>query len=360
MPRGRDANSPFHIPRDGWKDILWRVYGEIGDDRVFLIAAGVTFYLLMALVPGLSAIFSVYGLFADRATVMGHAAALSSLVPGGGMEIINDQMRRLASQQNATLGIAFALSLVLALWSANAGVKALFRAMNVAYGEDEKRAWLELNGVSLLFTFALVCMAVVLIAATVLLPLVLTTFALKSEILTAAGTYGLVLVTGFLVVISLYRWGPSRRNARWKWLVPGAALSVIVMALASVGFGWYVANFKSYNATYGSLGAIIGFMTWIWLSVTIFLVGAEFNSEIEHQTMCDSTTGAPKPMGERGAVMADTLGRALVDDRPRHRSENDGAGGYGRMGARDAHLLKVALAVPVVLAIAALLSPRSK
>lgn len=327
--RGRQASTPSAIPAQGWKDVLWRVYGEISDDRVMLIAAGVTYYLLLALVPGLTALISIYGLFFDPATIQDHAAALQGFIPGGGMEILNEQMSRIAQQGQTKLGITFAISLAIALWSANAGMKSLFEAMNVAYDEKEKRGFIKLTLTSLAFTLAAIIGIICLVGVVAVMPLILSAVGFGSgvEWLIRIASYAGVLLLASLGAAALFRWGPSRASPKWKWITPGTILSVIVVLVMSVLFSWYVANFGSYNATYGSLGALIGFMTWIWLSVTILIVGGELNAEMEHQTAKDTTTEPARPLGQRGANMADHVASARGGDRQEedrtHGSDHD-------------------------------------
>jgi membrane protein len=311
--RGREAERVREIPWPGWKDILWRVYGEITEDRVLMVAASVTFYLLLAFVPALSVLVSIFGLIADPTMVQEQLAALQGVIPGGGLEILQDQLTRLISQETGTLGLTFILSLAIALWTINAGVKALFDAMNVAYDETEQRSFIKLNLVALGFTIAAITMAALLIGLVVIMPVALKFVGLGS------GVEWLVWITGYIAffllgsfgVAALYRFGPSRAHARWRWLTPGSIVTVLVWFVASLLFSWYVGNFGSYDATYGSLGAIIGFMVWIWISMIVLVVGAELNSEIEHQTAWDTTTGPPQPLGSRGATMADTVGQAM-------------------------------------------------
>lgn len=307
--QGRGATRPTEIPVNGWKDVLWRVYAEIGKDRVTLIAAGVTYYLLLALVPGLTALISLYGFFADPAAITEHLQSLNGFVPAGGMDILREQVTRLASTQESTLGFAFLLSLAIALWSANAGVKSLFEAMNVAYDEVEERSFIKLNLVSLFFTFCMLVAALLLIGSAVVVPIVLQFLPLGNALQWAIGAVAAVLTLLVLSfgVAALYRWGPSRAQAKWRWITPGAILTLVVTAIVSVLFSWYAANFGSYNATYGSLGALVGFMTWIWLTMLILIVGGELNSELEHQTARDSTTGREERLGRRGATMADRI-----------------------------------------------------
>jgi membrane protein len=336
--RGRGATRPTDIPAGGWKDVLWRVYAEIGNDRVTLIAAGVTYYLLLALVPGLTALISLYGFFADPATIADHLQTLNGFVPGGGMDILREQVTRLASTRESTLGFAFLVSLAIALWSANAGVKSLFEAMNVAYDEVEERSFIKLNAVSLLFTFCMLVAALLLIGSAVVVPVALQFLPLGEASQWAIGVVAglLTLAVLSLGISALYRWGPSRAQAKWRWITPGAILTLVVTGIVSVLFSWYAANFGDYNATYGSLGALIGFMTWIWLTMLILIVGGELNSELEHQTARDSTTGSEERLGRRGATMAD---RIAGGSDPKHDAVDRSKNGAHRDGepapARD-------------------------
>jgi membrane protein len=310
--RGRDAEHPAEIPPRGWWDIARRVYDEIEEDRILAVAGGVAFYGLLALFPAIGAFVALYGLVADPATIAGHLATLSDVMPGGAIEIIGGQVGRLTSKGGATLGIAFFTGLGVSLWSANAGMKAMFDALNVAYGEREKRNIILLNVWSLGFTFATLAFLVVAMSAIVVIPVVLKFVGLgaATEWIMWAGRWPALFLLTLAAITILYRYGPSRRHAQWVWLSPGAIFAAVGWLIVSMLFSWYVAGFGAYNETYGSLGAVIGFMTWMWLSSIIVLVGAEISAETEHQTACDSTTGSPRPMGRRGARMADTIGRA--------------------------------------------------
>ncbi|MDY8108781.1 YihY/virulence factor BrkB family protein [Fulvimarina sp. 2208YS6-2-32] len=362
--RGHDAEVPAEIPAGGWKDILWRIYAEIGDDRVMLIAAGVTYYLLLAMVPALSAMVSIYGFIADPATIQDQISALSGIVPAGGMEILNDQLNRLAQQDPTTLGLTFAISLLLALWSANAGMKSLFEAMNVAYDETEDRSFIKLTLVSLAFTLAAIVGAVLFIGVMIVVPVLLDFVGLGQAVewLVRIGSFVAIALLISLGVAALYRWGPSRANARWTWISPGVALTLVLTLVVSMLFSWYAANFGSYNATYGSLGALIGFMTWIWLSTTVLIIGGELNAEMEHQTARDTTTGRSQPLGTRGAVMADRVagepgagtGRRSGDDKGKsHRDSRRSPHGDGER-PRRVSLGTLAFAVPATLILAAM------
>ncbi|HEV7275999.1 MAG TPA: YihY/virulence factor BrkB family protein [Devosiaceae bacterium] len=314
--RGRQAAAPHKIPARGWKDILWRTVGEVGEDNVPLVAAGVTFFLLLSLVPALSAFVSLYGLFNDPTTVSEQLSMLEGVVPGGGMELLEEQLARLSEQGGSTLGWALALSLGLALWSASAGVKALFQAMNVAYEETEERNFIKFNALALLFTLAGLVAAVAMIGVILVLPLVLGFIGLGEgmEWLVQGLGYLLVLVLLVCGVSALYRFGPSRRQAKWRWITPGAVLAVVIILAVSLVYSWYAANLANFDATYGSLGALIGFLMWMWISTAIVIVGAEIDAETEHQTARDSTIGEDRPMGSRDAAMADTLGKASMEE----------------------------------------------
>ena len=307
---GRGADTPLDIPIRGWKDILFRVYDEIGNDRLLAVAAGVTFYALLAIFPAIAALVSLYGLFSDAGSIAKQLDGLSGVLPGGAVDIIGEQVKRIASKPNSSLSFALVASLGISLWSANAGMKAIFDALNVAYNETEKRSFVVLNLTSLAFTFGAILILILAMVSAVVVPVIFNTFGiggLAATLLALARWPVLlaIIVTGFSV---LYRFGPSRAHAKWRWITWGSGLAAISWVLASVLFSIYVSSFGSYNATYGSLGAAVGFMTWIWISSIILLLGAEICSEMEHQTERDTTTGPERPMGSRHARMADEIG----------------------------------------------------
>src|SRR4051794_30761596 len=310
--RGRTAETPSQIPAKGWKDILWRVYAQIGEDRVLSVAAGVTFYALLALFPGITAFVSLYGLFADAGTVSDHLAKLSGVLPGGAIDIIGEQVMRIASKPTGSLGFAFFSGLAIALWSSNAGMKALFDALNIVYDEEEKRGFIKLNAQSLLFTLGALLFLLFALAAVVAIPVVLNLFSFGKVIawLLSLSRWPILLLGVLFGLACLYRYGPSRDKAQWRWVTWGSAIAAALWLGGSMLFSWYVANFGNYDATYGSLGAAIGFMTWIWLSTIVILLGGEINAELEHQTAEDTTEGARQPLGTRGTKMADTVGAA--------------------------------------------------
>ena len=284
-----------------------------------LVAGGATFYLLLALFPALTAFVSAYGFFADPAAVTQHVAVLGALVPAEGLDIIRDRLESLATQDSGALGFGIAIGLLVAFWSANNGVKGLFEALNIAYGETEKRSFLRLNLVAFAFTIGAMVAAALLITAIGIVPVALALLRLGdlSEFLISALRWPVLVVLIGTGIALLYRYGPSRETAKWRWVTWGSAFATLVWIAASAGFSFYLQRFANYEATYGSLGAIIGFLMWTWISVIILILGAKLNAEMEHQTAVDSTTGAPQPMGQRGAVMADTLGEPVGDGEER-------------------------------------------
>ncbi|XIA66828.1 YihY/virulence factor BrkB family protein [Bradyrhizobium sp. TZ2] len=308
--RGRLANRPSDIPPAGWKDVLWRVYQNIGSDRVIALAAGVTFYSILALFPAVAALVSLYGLFADSSAIAAHLDGLSGILPQGALDVLREEMNRIASQGSNTLGMTFIVGLATALWSANAGIKSLFDTLNLVNKEPERRGLIKLNAVSLAFTLAAIVFVLLALGAMVVLPIVLDYLgiATAAELATKILRWPTLLVVVMFGLSLIYRYGPSRAKPKWRWITWGSAFAAVGWLAVSLLFSWYAANFGSYNKTYGSLGAVIGFMIWIWLSIIVILLGAELNAESEHQSVRDTTTGAPQPMGSRGAKMADTVG----------------------------------------------------
>lgn len=302
-----NPHTPTEIPARGWKDILTRVWEQIGKDRVMAVAAGVTFYALLAIFPMITALVSIYGFVADPNVINEHLRAMSSMLPGGAIDVVAEQVTRIASQPRGQLGFGFAVGLAVTLWSANAGMKSIFDALNVAYGEEEKRSFLRLNLQSMTFTILAIASAILAMLAVVVLPAALAFLGLGgvAQSLLSIARWPILVICLMAALAVLYRYGPSRKEPQWKWLSPGAIVAALVWLAASLAFSFYTQNFGSYNETYGSLGAVIGFMTWLWISVTIILIGAEINSEAERQTEADTTAGPSEPLGERGAVVAD-------------------------------------------------------
>src|SRR4051812_21325710 len=306
--RGRDADSPAQIPKRGWKDVLLRVYNGIGEDRILMNAAGVTFYALLALFPAIAAFVSIYGLFADPQTIINQLDALAGVLPGGGMAVIQEQFTRLVAQPSGALTLGVVFGVLISLWSANGGMKGLFDALNVVYGEEEKRSFLWLNLTTLSFTLGMLLFAIVALAAIVVTPVILKFLPTFTGNLLNIVRWPVIAVLVAVVLALIYRYGPSRDKPKWRWVSWGSSIAAVLWLAFSAIYSWYTANFGTFNATYGSLGAAIGFMLWMWLSTTVILLGGKLNAEIEHQTARDSTEGLPKPIGQRDAYVADTVG----------------------------------------------------
>jgi membrane protein len=285
---GRDARSPFEIPWRGWRQVVVRAAGEFGRDQIPLVAAGATFFGLLALFPAIGAFVSLWGLFANVDDARHQIDSLRGLLPSGALSVIGEQMTRLSQTSHGRLGLTLAVSLAISLWSSNAGVKALFNGLNVAYEETERRNVVMLNLLSLAFTIAATAFALVSVFAVVAVPEALNKIGLG-----ALASFSLLRWPVLLLVVAaslsvLYRFGPCRLPPRWSWITPGGLVAALGWMIMSLLFSWYVAHFGTYDRTYGSLGAIVGFMTWIWLSIIVVLFGAELNAALEHQTRQDT------------------------------------------------------------------------
>ncbi len=288
--RGRGARSPADIPMLGWKDIAARTWSEFNADRITQVAGGVAFFALLAVFPALAAFVSLYGLFGDVGAAAKQLSILSGVLPHDTISFVTDQMARLAAKGSGQLSFALVFSLLISIWSANGAVKALFDGLNVAYEQREKRNFLNLNLISLAFTVGGLMFVIVAISLVVATPIALAFFGYNYGLgWLAILRWPAMLAAAILALSILYRYGPSRRRARWRWITWGGAIAALLWLLASMAFSFYVGSFAHYDRTYGSLGAVVAFMTWIWLSTIIILVGAELNSEIEAQSAVDTT-----------------------------------------------------------------------
>jgi len=311
--RGRDSHYPWTIPPLGWKDILWRTYREVTRARLPALAGGVTFYLLLASFPAVAAFVSLYGIFSDVDSVERQLGQMAAIFPRDAVSLLGHQMVRLATQRHATLSAAFAVSTLISVWSANAGMKSLFDGLNIAYNETEKRPYLRRTLITYAATLSALAFLTFTMAITVAAPLFFHGLGLHYlRYWWVPLRWLAVYVMAGSVFTLLYRFGPSRADARWRWVFCGGFAAALFWMAGSLGFSWYVNNFTHFGVTYGSLGAMIGFMLWVWVSVMVVLIGAELNAEIEHQTAHDTTIGPPRPIGQRGAAMADTVGKAFT------------------------------------------------
>ena len=310
--RGREAEHPAEIPKRGWKDILLRVKAEVADDNMSIISAGVAFYLLLAIVPAMAAFVAIYGIFSDPQSINAQLDSVGTMLPADARKMIEEQLTRLASTSSKALGIGAVVGVLISLWSAMNGTKAIITALNVAYDEREKRGFFKLNLIALGLTVGVMVFVVVALGLIAVIPAVLNFVGLGSivEWLVQILRWPLILAFLLLVLAALYRWAPARDEARWKWVTPGALFAGFLWLLGSIGFSLYVSFFADYNATYGSLGAVVVMLMWMYISTFAVLLGAETNAEIERQTRKDTTEGPKEPIGKRGAYAADTVGEA--------------------------------------------------
>ena len=309
--RGRSADGPHAIPARGWRDILLRVKDQTERDNLSVVAAGIAFYALLSLFPLIAATVSIYGLAVDPEQVHQQLRYLESILPEGARQVVDEQLSRVTGSDNSVLSIAALGSLVLALWSSGAGVRALMSSLNIVYEEREKRSLIVFYSISLALTLLLIVSVIFSLTLVAALPAVATFIGLPAVIDTWISwlRWPLLALLFMAALATLYRYAPSRREPKWRWVSWGAVGATLLWLVGSGLFSWYVRSFSNYNETYGSVGAVVVLMLWFWLSAFIVLLGAELNAETEHQTARDSTVGRPKPRGRRGAQMADTLGR---------------------------------------------------
>ena len=319
--RGRDARRPSEIPARGWWDVLTRVKHQVAEDHLSIIAAGAALYGFVAVFPALAALVSIYGLITDPASLQKHMTGIERLLPGEAAGIINDQLAQIAKGQESTLGWALVAGTLIALWSASKGMKSLIESMNIAYDEEEKRGFFKLNGAALLLTLGAILLIIFFLGLIVGVPAVLATVELGTAIETVI-SWSRWPVTALCIVVALavlYRYAPSREKPQWRWVSWGAVAATVLWVVGSALFSLYVSNFGNYNATYGSLAAIVILITWLLLGAFSILLGAEINAELERQTVEDTTAEEPQPMGRRGAYAADTVGET-ADEANRRRA----------------------------------------
>ena len=316
--KGRQADSPAQIPAPGWKEIAFRTWKEASKDNVSLVAAGVAFYGFLAMVPLLGATVLTYGLIASPQAVLHNVQSMATAMPQDVAKLIGDQLLNVVKTSGSKKGLGLLLALVLAIWGARNAAGSIVIALNIAYEEEEKRGWLKVTLLALIMTVAAVLLALVGAAAIGLM-------AQLESVLPGLGPVGVVLgkIIAYVVLgavaaaaaATLYRYGPSRVRAKWTWITPGSLFFAAGWVLLTLGFGFYVSHFGKYNVTYGSLGGVIVMVTWMYLSSFILLYGAEFNSEIEHQTAKDTTADrGDKPLGDRGAWSADHVADGPADE----------------------------------------------
>ena len=313
MKRGREARWPTQIPGAGWLDIGWRVYERTVRDQLYLIAAGVAFFAVLALFPAITALVAIGGLIMSEDQIIAQITDYRGIVPDDVLNIISDQANAVAGTHDDFLEFAIVVGLLFALWSSSRGVSALVAGLNVVYAEEETRSIIWLNVRVLVLTLLLIFGFLVGLVVIVAIP-VFTSIVYLGGLGEALARYGRWVILGGMTILGLgvlFRYGPDRSNARWSWLSAGTVFATLGWLVASYGFNLYVSGFANYNESFGALGGVMVLLMWLWISAFVVLIGGEINAEMEHQTRRDTTTGPEKPMGERGAVMADTLGPAL-------------------------------------------------
>jgi membrane protein len=307
--RGRLADAPAQITLAGWRDILKRLVEDIGRDNVSLMAAGIAFYGLLSLAPAFTALVALYGLIANPAAVQAQVAALSGIVPAEARQLIATQLTAIVQAHPTSLGAGFVVSLVFALWSANYATSALMSALNVAYGEEEKRGLLGYYGTAMVLTVCAVIFGILSLLLVAIVPAVRAYLPAELRGLVTIARWPVLMVLFGTALGVIYRYAPSRNAPRWRWVSWGAAAATVLWIAGSLLFSLYVGEFATYNRTYGSLGAVVILLMWLWLSAYAALLGAELDAEMEHQTARDTTDRPAKPMGRRGAYVADTVAR---------------------------------------------------
>lgn len=306
--RGENANWPGEIPRRGWKDVLLRIKDEVGNDNLSIVSAGVAFFALFAIFPAITALVTLYGLVTTPDQAEQQLAPLHDLLPGSAFDILANQTRQVASAATGSLGFGLVLSLGLAIWSANAGTKSIITALNIAYEEKEKRGFFRLSLCSIAFTISGILFVIIALTLIAAVPAVLAFLDFDPGL-----AQSLLLMLRWVLMAALmavglaflYRYAPSRRPAKLQWLSPGAIAATLLWLAASIGFSLYVRHFGTYDKTFGSLGAVVILLMWFYISAYVVCLGAELNAELERQTHRDSTIGPEKPIGERGAFVAD-------------------------------------------------------
>ena len=310
--RGRHARTPSEIPRAGWRDILLRVWQKIGDDNISLVSAGVALNTLLAVFPAMAVLASIYGMFASPAEVAKEIQPFFGILPHDAAGIIQTQLQALARPRDQTLGIAAIVSLVVSIYYSSQGVSALMSATNIAYSEGERRGFIMRLVVALGFAVGAVVGFVVMLLLTVAVPLGLQHLPVPMFVSVAVLALRWILLWLFAILglALVYRYAPSRDNPQWRWVTWGSVIGATLWLASSLLFSLYVRDFGSYGKTYGALGGVIVLLMWFYLQAFSIVIGAELNAEAEHQTAVDTTRGPPAPMGERGAYVADTLGRS--------------------------------------------------
>jgi membrane protein len=305
---GATADSPAEIPARGWRQIAKRIAVSVYEQNLVVIAAGLGFFALLSIFPMLIAIVSIYGLIADPVAVETQVGALAAILPSDARAVLTERLNEIVTASGQGLGLGAFFSIIASLWAASKAVTYLFMSLNVAYGEKERRHPIKLKLTALLFTLGFVLFVVFAVGLVGVLPPVLALLGVGgwTETIFRMGRWPVLALATMFGLAVLYRYGPNRRHAKWRWISPGAVIATVAWLGLSSLFSLYVSNFGKFNEIYGSIGTPIALMLWFFLSCLLLLLGAEINAKSEHQTERDSTVAPEKPKGSRGAVVADT------------------------------------------------------
>lgn len=327
--RGQEADRPKEIPAIGWKEVLLRVKDQFGEDHIGIVAAGVAFYFFLALFPMISAMVSIYGLAFEPSQVEQHLSQLGKILPPQAFGVIGQQLHKVAGSSNQGLGLTLLFSILLSLWSANSGTKALFDGINIAYNQKEERNFIKLNGISLAVTLGSIFNGLIAVALVIGFPALIDKIGLPDFLSTTISLVRWPIL--FIIVVgsiaAIYKFAPDRDNPKFRWVSWGAGIAAALWIGGSLLFSLYINNFSNYDATYGAVAAVIILMLWFQLTSLCVLLGAEINSELEHQTAKDTTVGEPEPLGQRGGYYADRVagedGRDVTSEEDRQRMDSE-------------------------------------
>ena len=321
--RGDNAATPTKIPAKGWWQITKRVKSQLASDQVQIVSAGIAFYLFLSLFPILAATVATYGLVTDPAEAETQIGGLKEFLPADVFGVVGEMIRAIASEASDTLGWSVILSILISIWGANKGTKALVTGLNIAYDETEKRGAIRLNLITLALTLGIFVVGLLLIALVAGIPMILGNAELSPALAFTMQIvrWPILAVLATVILAGLYRWAPSRDAPKWAWVSPGSMVSALLWLIGSALFSVYIENFGSMSKTYGPFAAVVTLMLWLFLTAYIVLLGAEINSESERQTRRDSTKGPAEPMGSRGAYAADHVASGKETGNP-----DDGTG----------------------------------
>jgi membrane protein len=306
---GTQADSPTQIPAGGWRQVLSRALGASKEDNIPLLAAGVAFFGFLALFPAAIALVTLAGLVVDPGQITQQAQSFTAGLPPASQQVISEQLTAITQSSGGALTTGLVVSLLAALWSASSGASNLMTAVNIAYKEKETRGFLKLRGLALLLTLGTVVFLVLTLALIAVVPVVLQALPLGplGTVLAQVLRWALLVALILAGLAMLYRVAPDRNAPKLRWVGVGSVVAAVLWLLGSVGFSLYVNYFGNYNKTYGALAGVIVLLLWFFLTSYIVLLGAEINAQAEYQTGRDTTIGEPRPMGQRDAVVADSM-----------------------------------------------------